>query len=103
MARSFLWKNWRKGAPRYDYESMCSICGVACARSLLRKKADGLFYCPDCQPGRDAVTLSRLNADGNRNTNRDRHYYDGGGFDSRDYGVSATQGVWDSTFDGSFN
>ncbi len=78
--RSHLWRNWRN-APRGDFESMCSICGVACARSRLRKKADGMFYCPACQPGRDAVTLSRLNAQAV--IRRQRPPIDGGGLDTR--------------------
>lgn len=60
---------------------MCSICGVACARTKLRRKADALYYCPDCQPGRDAVTLSRLNAQHHPAYRREP--MDGGGFDSR--------------------
>lgn len=80
MPRSFLHRNWRH-APKGDFESLCSICGVACARSKLRRKADGMYYCPDCQPGRDAVTLSRLNAQ-YRPVYR-REPMDGGGFDSR--------------------
>jgi hypothetical protein len=60
-----------------------------------------MFYCPDCQPGRDAVTLSRLNAQ-KRPVYRPR--WDGPGMDGRDYGVTPIEeGVWDSTFDGSFN
>ncbi len=59
---------------------MCSICGVGCARSKLVRKADGMFYCPDCQPGRDAVTLSRLNAQ-KRPVYRPR--WDGPGMDGR--------------------
>lgn len=82
MPRSFLYKNW-KFAPRGDFESMCSICGVACARTKLRRKADGLYYCPDCQPGRDAVTLNHLNAESNRNRPRVRPPMDGGGIDSK--------------------
>lgn len=89
MPHSFLHRNWRY-APRGDFESMCSICGVACARSKLRKKADALYYCPDCQPGRDAVTLSRLNSQYHPVYRRDP--MDGGGFDGRDYGVTPSSG-----------
>ncbi len=81
MARSFLHRNW-KFAPKGDFESMCSICGVACARSKLRRKADGMYYCPDCQPGRDAVTLSRLNTEGARPP-RVPGPIDGGGIDPK--------------------
>lgn len=81
MPRSFLHRNW-KNAPRGDFESMCSICGVACARSMLRRKADGLYYCPDCQPGRDAVTLSKLNAAAVPRP-RERQPLDGGGIDPK--------------------
>lgn len=107
MRRSFLHHNWRN-APRYDYESMCSICGVACPRSKLVKKADGLFYCPDDLPGRDRVTLSRLNAEATRDAYQGRPPYDGGGFDSRgpytpDDRPVGSLGVFDETFDGSFN
>lgn len=80
MPRSFLHRNWRF-APRGDFESMCSICGVACARSRLQRKADGMYYCPDCQPGRDAVTLSRLNAAYRPRVTR--RPMDGGGLDPR--------------------
>lgn len=55
-------RSW-KGRPRGDYAALCSICGVPWPRSRLVKKADGLFYCPDDVRGRDAVTLSRLNAE----------------------------------------
>lgn len=99
MRRSFLHHNWSR-APFGDYESMCDICGVACPRSKLRKKADGLLYCPDDADGRDAVTLSRLNS---RPLPTRRFPPIEGGFDSRDYGVAAvTQGIFDATYDGSF-
>lgn len=95
MPRS-LPRNW-KHAPRYDFETMCDICGCAWQRSKLVRKADGLLYCPDDRQGRDAVTLGRLNAEPKQR--RDRPVYDGGGFDSRDYGVSpASPGVFSAEF-----
>lgn len=54
-------KHWPRRV-RGDYPAICSICGVPYPRSSLVKKADGLWYCPNDRDGRDAVTLSRLNA-----------------------------------------
>ena len=61
---------------------MCDICGVACPRSKLVRKADGLLYCPDDRAGRDAVTLNRLNS---RVPQPRRYPPVEGGFDSREY------------------
>ena len=98
MPRS-LPRNWRN-APRGDFETLCSICGVAWQRSKLVRKADGLLYCPDDKDGRDAVTLSRLNA---ARIPRLHHIpQDGGGFESRAYEAIAPVGVFDDTFDESF-
>lgn len=99
MPSSFLHRNWRH-APKGDFESMCSICGVACARSKLRRKADGLYYCPDCQPGRDAVTLGRLNAQ--QRPTRQREPMDGGGFDPRGPYEAETYRVFSDEFSEEF-
>jgi len=41
---------------------MCDLCGVMWYRSQLRKDRAGNLRCPDDASGRDAVTLSELNA-----------------------------------------
>lgn len=79
---------------------MCSICGVAWPRSMLVRKADGQLYCPDDRSGRDAVTLSRLNAA--RKRQPEQRPRDGGGFDSRSYEAIGLIRVFDDTFDASF-
>ena len=40
----------------------CDICGVLWQRHMLRKKRDGLWYCPDDFDGRVSITLSEGNA-----------------------------------------
>lgn len=45
---------------------MCDYCGVYWMRSRMRLDASGYYACPDDQSGRDAVTLSRQNAEGGR-------------------------------------
>lgn len=78
---------------------MCDICGVAWQRSKLVRKRDGMLYCPDDRAGRDAVTLSELNARA-----RPSRYYpqDGGNFDSRDYGAAVDERVFSNEFDEEF-
>lgn len=51
-----------KDRPRGDYTCMCSYCGVMWYRSKLRKDRAGNLACPNEGSGRDAVTLSDLNA-----------------------------------------
>lgn len=45
-----------------DYPCFCDYCGVKWRRSQLRRDGSGKLYCPDEGDGRDAVTLSKLNA-----------------------------------------
>lgn len=53
------WNSRIKG----DYAWKCDYCGMMWKRSKLRKDGAGLFVCPQEGPGRDAVTLTRLNQD----------------------------------------
>lgn len=57
-------KKWH-GDPG-DYTAMCDLCGVYWPRSKLWKDAAGSLRCPDEGDGRDAVTLSRLEARASR-------------------------------------
>jgi hypothetical protein len=70
--------------PRGDHRARCAYCGVVWMRSKLRLDGAGNLVCPDEGEGRDAVTLSRLNADAARQASKnfakkDRHKGGGGG------------------------
>ena len=95
---------WSRSAPRGDYSTTCDICGVRWRRSQLVRKADGLLYCPDDQPGRDAFTLSMLNAEAGTSRSYDAAPKDNGGFDNDapyttvDPGVSGAILLEDGTY-----
>ncbi len=48
------------GSARGDYRRACDICGIVWHRSSMQRRADGMFYCVDCQPEIDKVTLAEL-------------------------------------------
>lgn len=48
--------------PPGERKVMCDYCGIDWYRSVCRRDAAKLLACPDCQPGRDTVTLDRLNS-----------------------------------------
>jgi hypothetical protein len=54
-------------------------------RSKLEYKGDGLLYCPDCIEGRDAVTLSELNAQAAERLGPTPRVYAGGTFHTDDH------------------
>jgi hypothetical protein len=47
-----------------DFAMECHYCQTLWPRSKLRRDAAGFLSCPDEGPGRDSVTLARLNAQG---------------------------------------
>ena len=49
--------------PRGDYRARCAYCGVHWYRSEMWVDGSGNLVCPDEGDGRDAVTLSKLNAE----------------------------------------
>lgn len=60
----------------------CDTCGVLWHRHEMRRKRDGLWYCPDDYPGKDSVTLSEQAArDGTRPQGR-KYHPDGAQWDS---------------------
>lgn len=51
-----------RGSTRNAYPVMCAYCSVPWPRHQLARDGAGKFVCPDCNTGRDATTLARLNA-----------------------------------------
>jgi len=47
------------GSPAGDYRHDCDLCGAPWYRKSLKRKSDGMLYCPRCVDEVDAVTLSR--------------------------------------------
>lgn len=91
MART-IGKRWPKTAPRGDYQAACDYCNVMWRRSQLRRDGAGLLVCPDEGDGRDAVTLSELNAAGAQAQRGPVSTNDGGRFFKGEAGVAeATQ------------
>lgn len=85
---------------RGDYECTCDVCGVRWRRSQLKRKADGLLYCPDDMDGRDAVTLSELNA--SRSTEGYDDFNERDGALDRDVYTPFGNQIFDDTFSQEF-
>lgn len=81
-------RHWPQTAPRGDYQAMCDYCGVQWRRSELRRDAAGKLACPDDQPGRDEVTLSRLNAESVTQRELGRYPRDGSNLDTDTPGIA---------------
>lgn len=63
MSQRTITRHWPRSSPQGDYQATCDYCGVQWRRSQLRRDASGLLACPDDQPGLDAVSLSKGNAE----------------------------------------
>jgi len=61
---------------------LCDICGALWHRGKMRRKRDGLWYCPDDFPGRDSLTLSEGNANQAARPRGGKHYPGGAKQDS---------------------
>lgn len=61
MSRLTMPRKYPGKAPRGERRRLCDYCGIPWYQSSLRQDAAGYWACPDDQPGRDTVTLDRLN------------------------------------------
>lgn len=70
--------------PRGDFKARCDWCGAMFYRSGLVRKEGGTLACKvDCAKGRDAVQLSRLNAEHAVQVMKYPYEVDGGNQDTR--------------------
>jgi len=58
--------------PPGERRDFCAYCGMKWYRSQMRRDASGQLACPDDQPGRDAVTLDRINSQNARTVRQPR-------------------------------
>lgn len=73
-----------KGYPRGTFQAMCDWCGAVFYRHDLVRKEGGTLACrKDCAKGRDAVTLSRQNAEHAAQVMKQEYPADHGNSDTR--------------------
>ena len=51
---SYQWPGEKTG----DAAASCDVCGVTWRRSQMKRKRDGLLYCPDCKDEVDKRTIA---------------------------------------------
>lgn len=72
----------------------CDICGVAWQRHRMRRKRDGLWYCPDDYPGIDPVSLAAITSRQIDRSERFKSRPDGANWDTEN-GAGAVTAITD--------